>query len=96
MTNKQLILGLLRSDLINSKLIYSLGDLGINAEDYLLNISEIVFELMGIEDENQIEELTFQYTELMQKAKKINISELNNSSQKLANEIYCKLLGLSG
>lgn len=94
MTNKQLILGLLRSDLINSKLIYSLGDLGIHAEDYLTNISEIVFELMGVEDEKQLEELTFQYTQLMQKAKAVDVCDLNDSSQKLANKIYLKLFAL--
>ncbi len=47
---RRLILSLIKDDLINSKLVNSLGDIGINADDYLLHLSDTNFKLSKIPD----------------------------------------------
>ena len=52
---KQLIVSLIKDDLIHTKLIYGLEALGLNALDYHLHLSETVFELLGIPDDESTE-----------------------------------------
>jgi len=91
MKNKQLILSLIKDDLINSKLVYGLIDAGLNAENYFLCLSETIFKLMGFED-NERRELVFeQYIELSKKTAFIDIAESHQPLEGLVLEIYEEL-----
>ncbi|MCA6435998.1 MAG: hypothetical protein IM600_17115 [Bacteroidetes bacterium] len=91
-TNKKLILSLIKDDLINSKLNIGLINLGLQPELYLLGISETVFALMGIKDDEKGEELFEHYLELRQKVEGINFAQSYDSLDDLAVEIYNDLL----
>lgn len=90
--NKELIISLIKDDLINTKLISGLENLGIDAELYLLGISDAIFVLMGIDDSKKGEKLFEYYLELRQEVEKIKPKCFTNQLGKLAEEIYNKLL----
>jgi hypothetical protein len=89
MKRKALIILLIRDDLINSKLVYGLGDIGLNADEYLLHLSDTVFKLMGLDSTDQ---LTEHYLELTQRIKDIDIFDHAGTLEHLATDIYRKLL----
>ena len=63
MANKTIIVSLITDDLINQKLINSFRDLGIDAEEYNLQLGSNVFQLMGIK--RPVEDTFFnQYNEI--------------------------------
>jgi hypothetical protein len=91
MKNKQLILSLIKDDLINTKLMHGLIDVGLNAENYFLCLSETIFKLMGFED-NEARELVFErYVQLSKKAAFIDITISHKPLEGLVNEIYEEL-----
>ena len=49
-TKKQLLLSLIRDDLINHRLVMGLNKLGLVSELYLLNAGDTVFKLMNIKE----------------------------------------------
>ena len=92
MKKKHLILSLIKDDLINSKLVYGLIDVGLTAENYFLCLGKTIFKLMGFED-NKERELTFErYIELSKKAGVIDITESHKPLDSLVLEIYEELL----
>ncbi len=68
---KKLILSLIKDDLINSKLNIGLANLGLQPELYLLNLSDTIFVIMGIEDNKRNEALFEHYLDLRQKIEAI-------------------------
>jgi len=96
MKKKQLILSLIKDDLINSKLVYGLIGVGLNAENYFLYLGETIFNLMEFEN-NKARELVFeQYIELSKKAEFIDITESQQPLEGLVLEIYEELLKQKG
>jgi len=89
---KELILALIKDDLINSKLVYGLTDLGIDASDYFLNLSDTIFKLMKFSDTKAEEKIYEHYLKLTKKAKDINIAESRNNLNSLTYEIYAELI----
>jgi hypothetical protein len=89
MKKRELVISLIRDDLINSKLVYGLGDMGLNADEYLLHLSDTVFKLMGLDTTDQ---LTEHYLELTQPIKDIDIFDRIGTLEHLATDIYHKLL----
>jgi hypothetical protein len=69
---ENIVISLIKDDILNCKLTTSLNELGLNADEYLLNISESIFILLGFE--NRInEESTFEmYIELLKQFPKTN------------------------
>jgi hypothetical protein len=92
MRKKEMAIRLIRDDLINSKLVYGLGDMGLNADNYLLHLSEMIFELVGFDDSEQTDELTEQYIEMTKRVKAIDADEMHCQLKQLAQEIYTELL----
>jgi len=89
--DEALILSLIKDDLINSKLVHGLIDVGLNAENYFLCLSETIFNLMGFED-NEAREIVFErYIELSKKAAFIDITISHKPLEGLVNEIYEEL-----
>jgi hypothetical protein len=91
-TNTTLIISLIKDDLINSKLVYGLSAIGLNASDFHLHLSTIILQLMGFKDDAYGGQLYERYQQLAQKAKHLNIGEANNGLNDLAHEIYSLLM----
>lgn len=92
METKSLIITLIKDDLINSKLVNGLNELGLDAGKYFINSSDTVFKLMGFQNHEFEEEIFQYYLELTAKAKNIDISESNAPLDDLCLEIYNELL----
>jgi hypothetical protein len=91
--NKQLIISLIKDDLINTKLISGLENLGIDAGLYLLGISDAIFVLMGIDNDEQGEELFEYYLDLRDgKLLRVDLKESYEVIDGLVLEIYDALL----
>ncbi len=89
---KELILSLIKDDLVNNKLLIGLDALGLRATDYYLNISDTIFSLMGFPDNTDSDRVYEHYLDLTQKAKFLNISESAHQLNQLAKEIYSELI----
>jgi hypothetical protein len=90
-SDKKLILSLIKDHLINSKLVNSLNEMGLNADNYFLHLSDTIFNLMGYEDNDETEETFERYMELSKRAMFIDISQSNKPLDDLALQIYIEL-----
>ena len=88
---KELILSLIKDDLINLKLVNGLEELGLTAGDYLLHLSTTIFKLMGIAETWANEFIYEQYLALSEQVKQIDISQNHNNLNALAEEMYTYL-----
>lgn len=91
MNKKELILSLIKDDLIHVKLIYSFERLGFHSDCYFLHLGSTIFELMGFKNCKESDEVFDRYMELSEKATVIDITESNERMEKLALEIYDEL-----
>ncbi len=89
--NKQLILSLIKDDLINTKLVNGLNEMGLNADNYFLHLKDTVFELMGFKDDEESERIFKRYIKLSNKVLLIDISRSHKSINDLALKIYFEL-----
>jgi hypothetical protein len=90
---KQLILSLIKDDLINSKLVNSLTDMGLDgADSYLLHLSSTIFKLIGFDESKETDSIFEYYLELTLRAKHIPIFNSRAQFDELALEIYNELL----
>jgi hypothetical protein len=85
---KQLIISLIKDDLINSKLINGLSQIGLDANKFYLHLPETIFEQMGITDNKKKETLLKRYTVLSEKMKAIDLNENYKAVEELAEAIY--------
>lgn len=90
---KQLILSLIRDDLINLRLIHTLNDLGLDAGAYMLHLGETVFGLMGFPDASSTDALYDLYYAFSRQACHVDISQSHAPLDPLAAEIYEMLEG---
>lgn len=84
--NQQLVLSLIKEDLINTKLISNLNDIGIDAENYNLNLRIIIMRMMGLQHVN--DETHEKYSEFTHQSKDIKFTESAKLLDPLAYEIY--------
>lgn len=91
MNQKSLILSLIQDDLIHNKLTLGLNALGMRTDDYTINLSETVFKLMQIENDEKGEWLFEEYLEIRERVSGIDVSELRELTEGLAEEIYVRL-----
>jgi len=95
MQTEQLILSLIKDDLINHKLVSGLNQLGLCASDYHLHLSETIFMLMGIDTYAEDETLQNRYRELTSAAQHIDLTKIPGRTvmlDTLAHSIYHELL----
>lgn len=85
---KEKTLKLIEYELINAKLVNGLNDIGLNADMYLTDISELIFESIGLESD---EELFYEYNQLIIDTIKIDVKDLKNSITQYSDQIYCEL-----
>ena len=91
-TNKKLLISLIKNDLKNTRLVTGLAELGLDSGKYYLSLSEAIFILMGLEKEEQEEQLRETYSDLLGSACAIDIFRDTEKYDALADQIYMKLL----
>jgi hypothetical protein len=85
---KQLILSLIKDDLMNNQLVNALNDLGLEANHYALHLQESIFQLMGIEHSIANKAINQHYFHLCQQ---ISIKQNSLELEQLAETIYSYL-----
>lgn len=89
----ELILSLIKDDLINNKLVNGLNTLGLGAGDYHLHLSETILNLIGLDTENDA--ILNLYFNLTQQSQLLDLTDIVNREKQLtqlATEIYSVLL----
>ena len=89
---KSFIISLIKDDLINTKLINSLSEAGLNADNYLLHLSSTIFKLLHIKINLENEFIYNNYLDLTKTVKFISIANGHNTLDNLAEEIYSYLV----
>ena len=85
---KQLIVKLISMDIVNHKLVSSLSDMQINAEEYVLGIDEIIFELIGLHNSPNEESIYEQYLSKSAEVKQLNLKTQQQEVQLLAEDLF--------
>lgn len=92
-SNKQLIISLIRDSLISTKLISGLNVLGLHADNYTLYLGDTIFELMGINSNDQSDWIFENvYMGNAEKVRTIDFSFSTDELDRLSAEIYNELL----
>ena len=92
--NRAIVTSLIKQDLINWKMIHLLQNMQIRADDYQLDIGSIIFEMMDLEDREDVDEIFEKYLELSKPILKLSISQSNRKIDVLADKIYDYLEGI--
>ena len=87
MGKRKQIMTLIESDIVSSKLILTLQQIGIDATDYLIDTSTVVFIQMGIRKENRTEELYKKYFDLIRQVQYLDL-QVKGEKSRLASKIY--------
>lgn len=88
---EKLIISLIKDDLINSKLVNALSCAGLKADDYCLHLNQIIFELLGYEEDSYSDNVFELYNNKASTVKYINISENSNALNLLTLDLYMLL-----
>jgi hypothetical protein len=91
MDDKELIISLIKDDLVNNKLLNGLMDIGLDPGNYFLHLSETIFNLMDFEDSTVTDDIFTYYLGLVKSVKHVDVSRCPGQLDKLANEIYLEL-----
>ena len=75
-------------------MIHLLQNMQIRADDYQLDIGSIIFEMMDLEDREDVDEIFEKYLELSKPILKLSISQSNRKIDVLADKIYDYLEGI--
>lgn len=89
---KELILSLIKDDLISNKLLLGLDALGLRAADYYLQLSDTIFSLMDFPESSHSDRVFELYLDLTKKVRFVDISQSQNQLDELAREIYAELM----
>jgi hypothetical protein len=95
MQPEQLVISLIKDDLINSKLVNGLNQLGLCASDYHLHLSETIFNLIGIDGAAEDDKLLDHYIQLSSAVQSVDLSDITGRDavvEKLVRTIYGELL----
>lgn len=91
--SRKIILSLIKDDLKNMRLVHGLNKIGLNANDYTLNLSITIFEMIGINQHDSIaERLLENYIDTTKNTTLFNSDDLWEDLDKLATEIYESLI----
>lgn len=86
--NKLVVINLIKQDLINWKMINLLQKMQVRADDYQLDIGSIIFEIMNLDNRENVDEIFEKYVELSRPVLKINVDQQNRKINLLASKIY--------
>jgi hypothetical protein len=89
----QLVIKLIRGNLINFKLISGLNVLGLNADDYHIHFGDTIFELMGFK-ESKDSDLIYEnvFIPNCEKVRHISFAMSTEELDALSEEIYKELV----
>lgn len=87
MDKRKQILTLIENELTNSKLIFTLQNIGIEAEEYFTDTSHVIFVQIGIRKENRTEELYKKYFDLIKQVQYLDL-QVKGEKNRLALKIY--------
>jgi len=90
--NKSIILNLIKDDLLNTQLIDGLNNIGLDAGNYYLNISESFFALMDFGNYDQETKLYNDYFDFAEEAVAAKQLKTPKQLNATALEVYDKLL----
>jgi hypothetical protein len=90
---KLFLLELIENEIKNGRLVYGLSQLNINAEEYHLNLSGLIFSLLGYDNQKVPDPVSDTYFELIRRASLIN-PENQYKPQELAIMIYEEMQNL--
>lgn len=89
LTKEEMLLKLIENDIYSGQLIYGLCDLmHLEASEYLLRLSDLVFHILGYDQDNIPHEVSDKYFELIRRA---SLETLGTHWQQIpgrASEIY--------
>lgn len=94
MDQQEIIIRLIKDHLVNTRLITGLYNLGVYADDYQLHLSDTIFKMLGIPDEN--EELYLVYLDWCARISQTEVLRDQKLLEEYAREIYGVLLGEVG
>ena len=86
--NETIIINLIKQDLINWKMINLFQKMQVRADDYQLDISSIIFEIMDLENRKDVDEIFEKYMELSKPVLRLSASLSNRKIDVLASKIY--------
>jgi hypothetical protein len=92
MTEKELIISLIKDDLKHTKLISGMEELGLNCDQYYLQLNEIFFSLIGFKSKEWEERAYEEYLEYSKKVLRIDVLKHPEKVIAMANTIYDKLM----
>lgn len=94
MTEKQLIINLIKDDLTNHRLVMGLHALGLITETYGLQASETIFNYMDIPSERAYEANYARYETLKDEILEYNLVHEPRKVDEIAGKIYKELLSM--
>ena len=83
-----IITNLIKQDLINWKMINLLQKMQIRADDYQLDIGSIIFEIMDLNNRENVDEIFEKYVEMSRPMLKLIVGHSNRRIDVLAYKIY--------
>jgi hypothetical protein len=94
MEQQEIIIRLIKDHLVNTRMMNGLYNLGIYADDYHLHLSDTIFKMIGIPDEN--EEIYLVYLDWCSRISQTEVLRDQKLLDAYAREIYAVLLGEAG
>lgn len=91
MTQQEIIIRLLKDHLVQTRLLHGLEKLGLCPDNYYLHLSDTIFKIMGISDED--DELFQVYLDWCTKMSQTEVFSDQQLLEDYAREIYAVLLG---
>lgn len=89
MTQKELLIQLIKDDLVIQSLINSFEAIGFYSEDYCLDLGDTIFKILGIDDNEELFEL---YLKKCKKMGKPNIFRNKKLLGRFSEDIYEMLI----
>lgn len=88
---EQLVINLIKDDLVHYKLANGLVELGLNPREYLVSLHETIFWLMGFKEEQMTDQLIDSYFLSTEKIVDMHVSSNQVELDVLARDIYTGL-----
>ena len=89
-SQKELIISLIKDNLINTRLVHGLDTLGLDSGNYHVHLGQTIFNLIGIEDNR--DDLFEEYIEMCEQVTQMDIFKYPELLDNHAKGIYKKLV----
>lgn len=93
--NRVIVINLIKQDLVNWKMINLLQRMQIRADDYQLDIGSVIFEIMNLDNRENVDEIFEKYVEMSKPILELHSNQSNIEIDLLATKIYVYLESFS-